>query len=120
MMLNIAATKPATVPPSISKSLPKSSSMREFSYCASIVPVAILATKGYPRQQKSRSRQSELVCLVGLVCLVYLVGDSFNQMNEIDQMNQTNQFSYVGGLFGKAWSDGAAFVVTSDQTCDRC
>jgi hypothetical protein len=38
-----------------------------------MVPVAILATKGYPRQQKSRSRQSNLVHLVALVYLVDLV-----------------------------------------------
>ena len=76
--------------------------MNELSYCADRVQLAILATKGYPRQQKSRIRQADLVFLVDLVCLVYLVGDSFNQMNEIDHMNQTNQFSYVGGLFGKA------------------
>ena len=61
----------------------------------------ILSTKGYPRQQKSRSQQADLVFPVDLA---YLFWDSFNQMNEMDQRNQTNQF-YVGGLFGKGGSD---------------
>ena len=64
-------------------------------HCADIVLVVILATKGYPRQQKSRSRQSELVYLVhllypvDLVCLVYLVG--LVQLNRPDRPDEPDR-----------------------------
>jgi hypothetical protein len=82
-----------------------------------LVHGAILATKGYPRQQKSRSRQSDLVFLIDLVCLVYVVRKSFNEMNKIDRMNQ---FSYAAGPFGMAGSDRAGRVAIADSTCACC
>ena len=82
-----------------------------------LVHGAILATKGYPRQQKSRSRQPGSVFLVNSVCLMYVVRNSFNDMNTIDEMNRC---SYAAGPFGMAGSDRAGLVAVADSTCACC
>ena len=62
-----------------------------------MVPGAILATKGYPRQQMSGSRQADLVCLV--IWSIWFI--SFNSEKPMKPAQSAGSL-YVGGLSGKA------------------
>jgi hypothetical protein len=82
------------------------------------VLVAILATKRNPRQQKPRTRQDELVCLVGLVCLVYLV-DLVHLVNFV-QPNKQNRPNKPNNGFLYRWTVLNSLVRLSGLRGDFC